>query len=485
MDTQEIPILTEVFKAKTVKTQPDVVEVTPEVRQMIANELKPIITQEVIQALKPVLEAEITEVLSQQLFAALSTHINAETAQMGEQLTSEITAHVSKDITNHLQQEVITPLQATVNQSLTHIQEARESFEQSITSQLTEALSQQQLTHDTFEQSITSQVTEALSKQQLTNDTFEQSVTERLTTGLEQQQSARQSFEQTLTEKLQLDHANYAESLNTQSQQLLEAAQLAMTDKVEALGNAEIMRVTSTTEAKVTALQEEAIAKVKTQIADSESVSEDIFKYAVNAYSEQTQTRLFEEVATQQLKFTQALEAFVAEAQANMQIALIEQVREHMKTQLHQELTEQKQAATDVMADFYQMKVTETTESANQLAQSLNKDLVQAVSSYANQLADDTTQHLKQTQESLLAEATAHIRLQVEQELRVTADGVRQDFNQALNADLPEIQQLLAAKVQELFTAELPNFEQIVLTRAKAEVGQILSGIRLAFPSPP
>jgi len=463
VDTQEIPILTEVFKAKTVKTQPDVVEVTPEVRQMIANELKPIITQEVIQALKPVLEAEITEALSQQLFAALSTHINAETAQMGEQLTSEITAHVSKDITNHLQQEVITPLQATVNQSLTHIQEARESFEQSITSQLTEALSQQQLTHDTFEQS----------------------VTEKLTTGLEQQQSARQSFEQTLTEKLQLDHANYAESLNTQSQQLLEAAQLAMTDKVEALGNAEIMRVTSTTEAKVTALQEEAIAKVKTQIADSESVSEDIFKYAVNAYSEQTQTRLFEEVATQQLKFTQALEAFVAEAQANMQIALIEQVREHMKTQLHQELTEQKQAATDVMADFYQMKVTETTESANQLAQSLNKDLVQAVSSYANQLADDTTQHLKQTQESLLAEATAHIRLQVEQELRVTADGVRQDFNQALNADLPEIQQLLAAKVQELFTAELPNFEQIVLTRAKAEVGQILSGIRLAFPSPP
>lgn len=463
MDTQEIPILTEVFKAKTVKTQPDVVEVTPEVRQMIANELKPIITQEVIQALKPVLEAEITEALSQQLFAALSTHINAETAQMGEQLTSKITAHVSKDITNHLQQEVITPLQATVNQSLTHIQEARETFEQSITSQLTEALS----------------------KQQLTNDTFEQSVTERLTTGLEQQQSARQSFEQTLTEKLQLDHANYAESLNTQSQQLLEAAQLAMTDKVEALGNAEIMRVTSTTEAKVTALQEEAIAKVKTQIADSESVSEDIFKYAVNAYSEQTQTRLFEEVATQQLKFTQALEAFVAEAQANMQIALIEQVREHMKTQLHQELTEQKQAATDVMADFYQMKVTETTESANQLAQSLNKDLVQAVSSYANQLADDTTQHLKQTQESLLAEATAHIRLQVEQELRVTADGVRQDFNQALNADLPEIQQLLAAKVQELFTAELPNFEQIVLTRAKAEVGQILSGIRLAFPSPP
>lgn len=463
MDTQEIPILTEVFKAKTVKTQPDVVEVTPEVRQMIANELKPIITQEVIQALKPVLEAEITEALSQQLFAALSTHINAETAQMGEQLTSEITAHVSKDITNHLQQEVITPLQATVNQSLTHIQEARESFEQSITSQLTEALSQLQLT----------------------NDTFEQSVTEKLTTGLEQQQSARQSFEQTLTEKLQLDHANYAESLNTQSQQLLEAAQLAMTDKAEALGNAEIMRVTSTTEAKVTALQEEAIAKVKTQIADSESVSEDIFKYAVNAYSEQTQTRLFEEVATQQLKFTQALEAFVAEAQANMHITLIEQVREHMKTQLHQELTDQKQAATDVMADFYQMKVTETTESANQLAQSLNKDLVQAVSSYANQLADDTTQHLKQTQESLLAEATAHIRLQVEQELRVTADGVRQDFNQALNADLPEIQQLLAAKVQELFTAELPNFEQIVLTRAKAEVGQILSGIRLAFPSPP
>ncbi len=51
MDTQEIPILTEVFKAKAVKTQPDVVEVTPEVRQMIsAHEPRPVITQEVITA---------------------------------------------------------------------------------------------------------------------------------------------------------------------------------------------------------------------------------------------------------------------------------------------------------------------------------------------------------------------------------------------------------------------------------------------------
>lgn len=460
MDTQEIPILTEVFKAKAVKTQPDVVEVTPEVRQMIANELRPVITQEVIQTLKPVLEAEITEALSQQLFAALSTHINAETAQMGAQISTDITAQVSKDITHHLQQEVITPLQTTLNQSLTHIQEARDEFEQSISSQLNEALEQNQSAREAFEQS----------------------VTEKLNDELGQQQSARNTFEQTLTEKLQLDHAHYTESLNTQSQQLLEAAQLALTNQAQALGDAEIARVTSETQAKITSIQDEAIANIKTQITDSESASEDIFKYAVNAYSEQTQTRLFEEVATQQLKFTQALEAFVTEAQANMQTTLLEQVREHMKTQMHQELTEQKQAATDVMADFYQMKITETTESANQLAQSLNKELVQTVSSYAHQLSEDTTQHLKQVQESLLAEATERIRLQVEQELRVTADGVRQDFNHALNADLPEIQQLLAAKVQELFTAELPNFEQIVLARAKAEVGQILSGIRLAFP---
>ena len=482
MDTQEIPILTEVFKAKTVKTQPDVVEVTPEVRQMIANELRPVITQEVIQALKPVLEAEITEALSQQLFAALSTHINAEIAQMGAQISTDITAQVSKEITHHLQQEVITPLQPTLNQSLTHIQEARETFEQSITGQLNEALAQHQSARDAFEQSVTEKLNDEREQQQSARKTFEHSVTEKLDDALTQQQTARTSFEETLTQKLEIDHACYEESLNAQSQVLLETAQSALNNQALALGDAEIARIVSQTESKVTSIQDEAISKIKTQIADSESASEDIFKYAVNAYSEQTQTRMFEEVATQQLKFTQALETFVTEAQANMQTHLLEQVREHMKTQMHQELTDQKQAAMDVMADFYQAKVTETTESANQLAQSLNKELVQTVSSYANQLSDDTTQHLKQVQESLLAEATERIRLQVEQELRVTADGVRQDFNHALNADLPEIQQLLAAKVQELFTAELPNFEQIVLARAKAEVGHILSGIRLAFP---
>lgn len=483
MDTQEIPILTEVFKAKTVKTQPDVVEVTPEVRQMIANELRPVITQEVIQALKPVLEAEITEALSQQLFAALSTHINAETAQMGVQISTDITAQVSKDITHQLQQEVITPLQTTLNQSLTHIEEARQTFEHAISSQLNDALTQSQSAREAFEQSVTEKLDTALSQQQAEKEQFEQSLTEKLNDALAQQEAARTTFEETLTQTMQLDHARFTALLSDQSKQLLASAESSLTNHAETLGNAEIARITSETESKVISIQDEAIAKIKTQIADSESASEDIFKYAVNAYSEQMQTRLFEEVASQQLKFTQALEAFVSEAQANMQTTLLEQVREHMKTQMHQELTEQKRVAMDVMADFYQAKVTETTESANQLAKSLNQELVQTFSSFAHQLNEDTTQHLKQVQESLLTEATERIRMQVEQELRVTADGVRQDFNHALNTDLPEIHQLLAAKVQELFTAELPNFEQIVLTRAKAEVGQILSGIRLAFPS--
>ena len=460
MDTQEIPILTEVYKTKSVKTQPDVVEVTPELRQMIANELRPLITQEVIQALKPILEADITEAVSQQLFAALSTHINAQALQISEQLSTDITAQVSKDITGHLQQEVITPLQETLNSSLSHMQEAREEFENTVNNQ----------------------VSESLTEHQLARQSFEEAVTEKLTAALQQQQEARLTFEQTLTEKLQHDHTQYAQALTHQSQQLLDAAQVTLTNKVEQLVDAEIVRVTSTTEADILTMQEEAVAKVKAQIADSESASEDIFKYAVNAYSEQTQTRLFGEVATQQANFGQALQALIDSAQTKMQTTLLEQVQEHINTLMHAELTEQKQATLDVMADFYQAKVNETKESATQLAQSLGKELVQTVSTHANQLTDDANQHLKQAQEALLAEASERIRSQIEQELRVSADIVRQDFNHALNADLPEIQQLLAAKVQELFTSELPNFEQIVLTRAKAEVAQILSGIRLAFP---
>jgi hypothetical protein len=439
VDTQEIPILTEVYKTKSVKTQPDVVEVTPELRQMIANELRPSITQEVIETLKPQLEASITESLSQQLFAALSSHINAQILQTSEQLTTDITAHVSRDITNHLQQEVISPLQETLNGSLQHMQEARTLFEQSISEKLADSLAEQQ--------------------------------------------AARQTFEQSLTEKLQLDHAQYAEALSQQSQQLLEATQTSLDNQMHQLVDTEIARVTSTTEANITALQDAAISNIKTQIADSESVSEDIFKYAVNKYTEQTQTRLFEEVGAQQLKFTEALQTYVATAQSDMQATLLEQVQTHIKTLMHQELTEQKQATLDVMADFYQVKVNESKESATQLAQTLSKELVQTVSMHANELTDDAIQHLKQAQEALLLEASARIRGQLEQELRVSADVVRQDFNHALNADLPEIQQLLATKVQELFVAELPNFEQIVMERAKVEVSQILSGIRLAFPS--
>jgi hypothetical protein len=439
VDTQEIPILTEVYKTKSVKTQPDVVEVTPELRQMIANELRPSITQEVIETLKPQLEASITESLSQQLFAALSSHINAQILQTSEQLTTDITAHVSRDITNHLQQEVISPLQETLNGSLQHMQEARTLFEQSISEKLADSLAEQQ--------------------------------------------AARQTFEQSLTEKLQLDHTQYAEALSQQSQQLLEATQTSLDNQMHQLVDTEIARVTSTTEANITALQDAAISNIKTQIADSESVSEDIFKYAVNKYTEQTQTRLFEEVGAQQLKFTEALQTYVATAQSDMQATLLEQVQTHIKTLMHQELTEQKQATLDVMADFYQVKVNESKESATQLAQTLSKELVQTVSMHANELTDDAIQHLKQAQEALLLEASARIRGQLEQELRVSADVVRQDFNHALNADLPEIQQLLATKVQELFVAELPNFEQIVMERAKVEVSQILSGIRLAFPS--
>lgn len=417
MDTQEIPVLTEVYKTKSVKSVPDVVEVTPELRQMIANELRPIITQEVIDTLTPVLEARITETLRQQLLATLTTQLNTQATEITHQVTDEVTTEVTKQVAEQLQQEVILPMQATLSSSLS------------------------------------------------------------------EQQHARVSFEHTLTEKLQHDHAEYAQALTTQSQAMLVAAEQALADKVAQLGEAEIVRVEEASRTQIVALQEDATAKLKTQIADSEAASEDIFKYAVNAYSEQAQTQLFEEIAAQQEKFTQALAQFSQQAQADMQTTLVDAVRTHVNAFMQEEVAQHRQNSMGEIATFYQEKLAESQQAASQLAQNLNQELVQTLSAYANSLTEDANQHLKTSQDVLIAEASERIRLQVEQELRHSADTVRQDFNHALNADLPEIQLLLSQQVERMLGVELPVFEKALMVKAEEELVKMLARVTLTLPT--
>ncbi|WP_020183592.1 hypothetical protein [Methylotenera sp. 1P/1] len=416
MDTQEIPVLTEVYKTKSVKSVPDVIEVTPELRQMIANELRPLITQEVIETLTPILEARITETLSQQLLAILSAQLNTQATAITHQVSDDVTAEVTRQVAEQLQQEVILPMQATLSSSLS------------------------------------------------------------------EQQHARVAFEHTLTEKLQHDHDEYAQALTTQSQTLLASAEDALSHKVTELGEAEILRVEAASRAQIVALQEEATAKLKTQIADSETASEDIFKYAVNAYSEQTQTRLFEEIAAQQEKFTQALEQYVQQAQSEMQTTLMAVVQTHVGTFMQEEVSQHRQSAISEINVFYQDKLAESQESASQLAQTLGQELVQTLSTYANTLTEDANQHLKVSQETLIAEASERIRIQVEQELRHSADTVRQDFNHALNADLPEIQLLLSQQVERMLDVELPVFEKALLVKAEEELVSMLARVTLTLP---
>ena len=61
------------------------------------------------------------------------------------------------------------------------------------------------------------------------------------------------------------------------------------------------------------------------------------------------------------------------------------------------------------------------------------------------------------------------------------ADASKQEFKQTLNAELPEVEQALANKVQEILSVEVPRIEQQVSANIKAEIEKLLDSVRLIF----
>ena len=57
----------------------------------------------------------------------------------------------------------------------------------------------------------------------------------------------------------------------------------------------------------------------------------------------------------------------------------------------------------------------------------------------------------------------------------------KQNFKQSLNAELPEVEQVLANKVQEILNVEVPRIEKQLSSSIKTEIEKLLDSVRLIF----
>jgi exonuclease VII large subunit len=69
----------------------------------------------------------------------------------------------------------------------------------------------------------------------------------------------------------------------------------------------------------------------------------------------------------------------------------------------------------------------------------------------------------------------------LKQDLTIMAESAKNNFIQHLNAELPEVEQILANKVQELLKTEVPRIEQQLSLNIKAEIEKLLDSVRLIF----
>ena len=57
------------------------------------------------------------------------------------------------------------------------------------------------------------------------------------------------------------------------------------------------------------------------------------------------------------------------------------------------------------------------------------------------------------------------------------------EFKQALNVELPAVEQTMDGKINEILAVEVPRIEQKITEATKAEVVQLIDSVRLVFPA--
>jgi len=440
VDTQDIPVLTEVYKTKPNKVAQVKDQVSPEVLTSLAEELRVKIKAELTSELT----LELSEKLKQELQQGAAAPVNQEDLS---DLRGELLAAIEQT------SQTVGALEKYLDQAAVSTQAIEEDLIKK-----NEALIERSK----------SELTDVLNQLNATN-------TERINSEIEVKvNEAQDSAVVEAKSKIADDLISIETDFKTFTDAILEDTKAQLSQLNQEVAEAQQLN---------RATLDEHLEALKNQFLTDINHHQNSFENALSTFSETTKEALLSDLEERQKSFDSAMNTMVDELYAQMKEDLEGDVKSQLNEFIQNAMEKKKQTSVEELNRFYQEHTKQSQDNFAHRTQVMSQELLDAVSAHSQKLLLETNEALVVSQQSLLEEAKTNALNQLDLALSSVIDEKRNSFKELINDDLPAIEKVISERLNHLLSSELPVFEESLMIKVRASIIEALQSIKLVVPS--
>jgi myosin heavy subunit len=490
VDTPDIPVLTEVYKTKPSKPTPVKEQFSSEVIASIAAELRSEITaelkEELNQKLKQELLHKITEQLNNEAISSLRNELMAAldtTHQSVQEIESKlheaaVNAHAAEEVLIEKNEALLESSKSDLAATIEHLGQAHsERLDLALANKVSEmqetALSEasSQMVAKVAEMQNTalleakSQIaTMATEVQEVTLSEMTSQIAAKVA---EMQESAVSETKLKITDDLNSVEEDFKQYLTATMETTKEQFHNSLLESQQMQQNA------------MDAFQAEAKNKLSSDISQYQQS----FETSVSAYSETAKSTLLNEIDEHQRSFETTVNSLVEDLHTQMRQELEVNIKSQMNEFIQDILEKKKHTTVEELNRFYQEHTQQSQDNFAHRTQVMTQELKEAVLEHSQKLLLEANEAMAVAHQSQIEQAKASVLAQMNEALTAIMEEKRAGFKDVIAGDVPELEKILSEKLNHLFSAELPVFEESLMIKVKGSISEALQSVKLVIPS--
>lgn len=241
----------------------------------------------------------------------------------------------------------------------------------------------------------------------------------------------------------------------------------------------------------------EILQLVKQQI-DHSVPSIEVDTSVIEQQLTKTQTQLMEKAQLQleqdsvriNKELTESFNSEVASKITGMQELAVNQARSQLKNNLgaleqgfKEAMEMHTKQQTQVFESLFQQHQTNAQQTLAEQVQNMSNELLQVVAAYNQKLTDESQTKISEEHARIFETKQAELVAKLETQFKTLADAQKNAFLEAMDAELPAVEEKLMQKINGMISAELPRIEAEVSAKIKTNIVEVLQAIKFVFPN--
>jgi hypothetical protein len=132
---------------------------------------------------------------------------------------------------------------------------------------------------------------------------------------------------------------------------------------------------------------------------------------------------------------------------------------------------------------FYQEHTKQSQDNFAHRTQVMTQELKEAILEHSQKLLLEANEAMSVAHQSQIEQVKASALVKINEVLTNAMDEKRADFKELIAGDIPELEKMLSEKLNHLFSAELPVFEESLMIKVKGSISEALQSVKLVIPT--